>query len=186
MEVINLTREQMIYQCRQKLPYPISWYDKINDGALYNVWHKHVELGIPIDKRKNKYRALNDIDRMNEQNYKQMTLFDYQKQLEQKDEPISAHEYARRCLNRGEINFITIHIYGEDICHKIVDNELTVEEYYDIIHGSSKVEQPIVIYNEDDGCYYRRTDACGYTIMTDEEVEDLCCDEQNLVRKLGK
>lgn len=180
-----MTREQMIYQCLEKLPYPVSFYDKLSEGSLYSVWHKHVELGIPIDKRQQKYKASNDKARQQEaskkaqkqpkqQEYQQMDIFSYMAEQEKKKdkEPISATEFARRSLNRGEINMITIHIFGEAVCHEIVDNNLTVEEYYSLL-SSNVDDTPTIYYNENDGCYYRRTDCCGYILMTDSEVEEL-------------
>ena len=178
----------MIYECRKKLPYPISWYDKLSDGSLYSVWHKHIELEIPIDKKQRKYKASNDEARKQikvkqqeskskpvkeKPKYEQITLFDYieEQEKKKKEEPITAEEFARRCLNKGEINIITINIYGESVCRTIVDNNLTVEEYYELL-GESTRPGPTIFYNEDDGLYYRKTDGAGFVLMTDEEVQD--------------
>lgn len=59
-------RERIIAECRRKLPYPISFYDKLSDGSLYNVWNKHVVQGIPINKRGQKAKAENDLAREQE------------------------------------------------------------------------------------------------------------------------
>lgn len=173
-----MTREQMIYECLKKLPYPVSFYDKIHDGSLYSIWHKHVQLGIPIDKKQRKYKESNDLARKEQQanaapEYQQISIDEYMRERdrEEQQKPISAAEYARRCLNRGEVNFITIHVFGEGVCRDIVDSGLTVEEYYSIMEPQAEVE-PYVYYNEGDGCYYRKTDGCGYMLMTDEEMED--------------
>lgn len=179
-----MTREQMIYQCMQKLPYPISFYDKLNDGSLYSVWHKHIELGIPIDKKAKKYKELNDKARAEEKQrkeqtqskeseYKQISIFEYIEEQKKKtdSEPITAEEYARRCLNRGEINMMTNHIFGESVCKEIVANHLTVEEYFELTSPQQDVE-PILFYNEDNNCYYIKADCGDYMLLTDEEVDD--------------
>lgn len=59
-------RERIIAECRRKLPYPISFYDRLSDGSLYNVWNKHVVQGIPINKRGQKAKAENDVARAQE------------------------------------------------------------------------------------------------------------------------
>lgn len=173
-----MTREQMIDECLKKLPYPVSFYDGIHDGSLYSIWHKHVQLGIPIDKRQRKYRESNNLARKEQQSnatpeYQQISIDDYMRERdrEEQQKPISATEYARRCLNRGEVNFITIHVFGEGVCRDIVDNGLTVEEYYSITKPRAEIE-PYIYYNENDGCYYRKTDGCGYILMTDEDMEN--------------
>lgn len=59
-------REKIIAECRKKLPYPISFYDKLSDGSLWNVYNKHVLQGIPINKRSQKAKAENDVARAQE------------------------------------------------------------------------------------------------------------------------
>ncbi len=206
-----MTREQMIYECLQKLPYPISFYDKLNDGSVYSVWHKHIELGIPIDKKEKKYKALNDKVRAEEQSkkkpqqdnkeYHQITLTEYmdEKKKAEDEKPITAEEFARRCLNRGEINLMTVHIYGEETCRDIIESGLTVEEYFGPM--SVQEEEPILFYNEDNNCYYIKADCGDYMLLTDEEIENyrsISCKQigtinnndlekgPKLVKKLGK
>lgn len=59
-------RERIIAECRKKLPYPVSFYDKLSDGSLWNVYNKHVVNNIPINKRGQKAKAENDIARAQE------------------------------------------------------------------------------------------------------------------------
>ena len=47
-------REKIIAKCRGKLPHPISFYDKLSDGSLWNVYNKHIVNGIPINKKAQK------------------------------------------------------------------------------------------------------------------------------------
>lgn len=61
-----MDRECMIAACRKVLPYPISFYDRLSDGSLWNVYNKHVVLGIPIDKKVKKAKAENDKARAEE------------------------------------------------------------------------------------------------------------------------
>lgn len=77
-------RERIIAECRKKLPYPISFYDRLSDGSLWNVYQKHVVNNIPINKREQKAKAENDKARVQEKakieqqdEYYQMTLEDY-------------------------------------------------------------------------------------------------------------
>lgn len=67
-------REKLIAECRKKLPYPISFYDKLTDGSLWNVYNKHVVNGIPIDKKGRKAKIENDKARAQEQSGKQLTF----------------------------------------------------------------------------------------------------------------
>lgn len=88
-------RERIIAECRKKLPYPISFYDRLSDGSLYNVWNKHVVNGIPINKRGQRAKAENDVARAQEElhrieednipsqeEYQQITLEEYMASLE--------------------------------------------------------------------------------------------------------
>lgn len=77
-------RERIIAECRKKLPYPISFYDRLSDGSLWNVYQKHVVNNIPINKREQKAKAENDKARAQEkakieqqEEHYQMTLEDY-------------------------------------------------------------------------------------------------------------
>ena len=163
-----MNREQMIYECRRKLPYPISWYDKISDRSLYNVWYKHVVCGIPINKKEQKYKELNDKER--EKEYHQLTLDEYfnNKKKEEDNKPITSEEFARRCLNRGEINFITISVYGEDFCRLIVDNGLTIEEYYDIMNSITNKKEEKYPYIVQNGDTYILTDSGEYELLEED------------------
>lgn len=82
-------RERIIAECRKKLPYPISFYDRLSDGSLWNVYQKHVVNNIPINKREQKAKAENDKARAQEKakieqqdEYYQMTLEDYMAMME--------------------------------------------------------------------------------------------------------
>ena len=82
-------RERIIAECRKKLPYPISFYDRLSDGSLWNVYQKHVVNNIPINKREQKAKAENDKARVQEKakieqqdEYYQMTLEDYMAMME--------------------------------------------------------------------------------------------------------
>lgn len=82
-------RERIIAECRKKLPYPISFYDRLSDGSLWNVYQKHVVNNIPINKREQKAKAENDKARVQEKTkieqqdeYYQMTLEDYMAMME--------------------------------------------------------------------------------------------------------
>lgn len=65
-------RERIIAECRKKLPYPISFYDKLSDGSLWNVYNKHVVNNIPINKKGIKAKAANDEARKQEAEAKQV------------------------------------------------------------------------------------------------------------------
>jgi hypothetical protein len=56
-----MTREYMISECLKKLPYPKHFYDKLNDGSLWNIYNKHVVNGIPINKKKQQNNIENQI-----------------------------------------------------------------------------------------------------------------------------
>lgn len=82
-------RERIIAECRKKLPYPISFYDRLSDGSLWNVYQKHVVNNIPINKREQKAKVENDKARAQEKTkieqqdeYYQMTLEDYMAMME--------------------------------------------------------------------------------------------------------
>lgn len=82
-------RKRIIAECRKKLPYPISFYDRLSDGSLWNVYQKHVVNNIPINKREQKAKAENDKARVQEKTkieqqdeYYQMTLEDYMAMME--------------------------------------------------------------------------------------------------------
>lgn len=82
-------RERIIAECRKKLPYPISFYDRLSDGSLWNVYQKHVVNNIPINKREQKAKVENDKARAQEKakieqqdEYYQMTLEDYMAMME--------------------------------------------------------------------------------------------------------
>lgn len=82
-------RERIIAECRKKLPYPISFYDRLSDGSLWNVYQKHVVNNIPINKREQKAKVENDKARIQEKakieqqdEYYQMTLEDYMAMME--------------------------------------------------------------------------------------------------------
>ena len=82
-------RERIIAECRKKLPYPISFYDRLSDGSLWNVYQKHVVNNIPINKREQKAKAENDKARAQEktkieqqEEYYQITLEDYMAMME--------------------------------------------------------------------------------------------------------
>ena len=183
-----MTREQMIYQCRQKLPYPISWYDKQPDGVIFHVWNKHIIQGIPIDKRQAKYKEANEAARLEEDLNKapveasapakeanrQLSFDDIPKQPK-KEEYISMQEFARRCINRGERNFITDRIYGEHIAQLMVDNKITVEEFYELTET-----EPSKIKQDDNGCWLRLTDSGDYDLIPDCEVANATFGETSI------
>lgn len=82
-------RERIIAECRKKLPYPISFYDRLSDGSLWNVYQKHVVNNIPINKREQKAKVENDKARAQEktkieqqEEHYQMTLEDYMAMME--------------------------------------------------------------------------------------------------------
>lgn len=82
-------RERIIAECRKKLPYPISFYDRLSDGSLWNVYQKHVVNNIPINKREQKAKVENDKTRAQDKTkieqqdeYYQMTLEDYMALME--------------------------------------------------------------------------------------------------------
>lgn len=71
-------RERIIAECRRKLPYPISFYDKLNDGSLWNVYNKHVVNNIPINKKAQKAKVENDQARIAEQEGKRAKAIEAQ------------------------------------------------------------------------------------------------------------
>lgn len=180
-----MTREQMIHECRKKLPYPVSFYDSKKDSVIWSIYYKHIVCGIPIDKKHRKAKASNDQARRAEKQvstqtsqYQQMSIFDMPTSKEkQDDKPLSMAEFATLCLNRGEINEITLHIFGESVCREIVDNGLTVEDYYEAVYGD---HEPTIFYNENDGCYYRKGDAGEYLLISDEEMQWINMQEQTI------
>lgn len=173
-----MTREQMIYACRQKLPYPVSFYDDKKDSAVWSIYYKHIVCGIPIDKKHRKAKASNnqarqaeleEVKQAQQPPYRQLSLFDQPvDRMRPEDKPVSMTDYAIACLNRGEINSITIFIYGEQVCETIVENGLTVEDYYEALYGD---HEPTIFYREQDGCYYRKGDCGSYMLIPDEEMQ---------------
>lgn len=86
-------RERIIAECRKKLPYPISFYDKLSDGSLYNVWNKHVVNNIPINKRGQKAKEENDLARQQE------ALAKAEKEKEMLDQQQAWEEYHQMTIN---------------------------------------------------------------------------------------
>lgn len=87
-------RERIIAECRKKLPYPMSFYDKLSDGSLWNVYNKHVVNDIPINKKGMKAKAANDEARKREAEakannqpqdiYEQITMEEYMEAMQPK------------------------------------------------------------------------------------------------------
>lgn len=116
-----MDREMMIAACRKVLPYPISFYDSLSDGSLWNVYNKHVVQGIPINKRSKQAKEANDKARAeeaeqkqqkknNQEDYHQLTIEEYMQAM-QPSKPRIVHNSENgtwwRLNDAGEYDYIS-------------------------------------------------------------------------------
>lgn len=141
-------RERIIAECRKKLPYPVSFYDKLSDGSLWNVYNKHVVNNIPINKRGQKAKAENDIARAQEALNKA-----------QKEKEILYDMSGGTIPTNDEF-------YQSEAEREYY--QMTIEEYM----ASLQPEKPKLVRSTN-GSWWRLTDAGTYDWVPDSELDDV-------------
>lgn len=155
-------RERITAECLKHLPYPITFYDKLSDGSLWNVYQKHVVQGIPINKKGMRAEASNNKARIAAQE---------QKRAEEAREERRAEAAAKGEYIDGdwEHNWRVANGFTQPKKKQAQPTyeQITLEEYY----ASLQPAKPKLLRTQ--GCFWRLNDAGEYDYVPDSEMVDM-------------